>query len=335
MYEFSMPSLGADMAAGTLVEWKVKPGDRVRRGDVVAVVETDKGAIDVEIWQAGTVDRLIVEPGTKVPIGVTLAVLRTAEETAAGTEVPAPEIRPAEGAPPPQPKPAPADEEWRAGMRRAIAAAMSKSKREIPHYYLATDIDVTRTLEWLSEQNSERSVAERLLPVVPLMKAVALALTKVPGLNGMWKDDMFEPSPAVHLGMAISMRGGGLVAPAIRDAHTKNLEALMSGLRELIERVRAGRLRSSELTDATVTLTNLGDMSADRVYGIIYPPQVALVGFGRFSLRPWVRDRTVIARQIVTASLSADHRASDGHVGARFLSTLDGLLQAPEQLELA
>jgi pyruvate dehydrogenase E2 component (dihydrolipoamide acetyltransferase) len=335
MYEFKMPSLGADMAAGTLVEWKVKPGDPVHRGDVIAVVETDKGAIDVEIWQAGTVDRLIVEPGTKVPVGVTLAVLRTPGEAATAREVSAPAAPPAAGAPAQPQKPAAANEEWRAGMRRAIAAAMSKSKREIPHYYLATDMDVTRMLEWLSDQNAKRSVAERLLPVVPLMKAVALALTEVPGLNGTWKDDTFEPSPAVHLGMAISMRGGGLVAPALRDAHTKNLDALMAGLRELIERVRAGRLRSSDLTDATVTLTNLGDMGVDRVYGIIYPPQVALIGFGKISLRPWVREGMVLARQVVTASLSADHRASDGHVGARFLSTIDGLLQTPERLEVA
>jgi pyruvate dehydrogenase E2 component (dihydrolipoamide acetyltransferase) len=266
---------------------------------------------------------------------MTLAVLRTTDDASTATASAAPEARPAEVPSAKEHGPPASDEEWRARMRRAIAAAMSRSKRDIPHYYLATDIDATRMLEWLSVQNAKRSVAERLLPVVPLMKAAALALTQVPGLNGTWKDDAFEPSAAVHLGMAISMRGGGLVAPAIRDAHTKSLDALMAGLRELIERVRAGRLRSSEMTDATVTLTNLGDMGVDRVYGIIYPPQVALIGFGKISLRPRVREGTVLARQVVTASLSADHRASDGHVGARFLSMMDGLLQTPERLEVA
>lgn len=326
-----MPSLGADMEAGTLVEWKVKPGARVERGDVIAVVETEKGAIDVEIWQSGVVDTIVVEPGTKVPVGATLATLRTGDEA-----VPAPEpveekpgIETAEAESGKAPA---AAEDWRAGMRRAIAAAMSKSKREIPHYYLATDIDMTRTLTWLGEHNAQRQVAQRLLPAIPLIRAVALALRQVPSLNGTWLDGEFKAAPAVHLGMAISMRGGGLVAPAIHDADTKSIDELMSALRDLVERVRGGRLRSSEITDATATLTNLGDMGVERVYGIIYPPQVALIGFGKISVRPWVHEGTLVSRHIVTATLAADHRASDGLVGARFLSALERLLQAPEQL---
>ena len=326
-----MPSLGADMEAGTLVEWKVKPGARVERGDVIAVVETEKGAIDVEIWQSGVVDTIVVEPGTKVPVGATLATLRTGDEA-----VPAPEpveekpgIETAEAESGKAPV---AAEDWRAGMRRAIAAAMSKSKREIPHYYLATDIDMTRTLAWLGEHNAQRQVAQRLLPAIPLIRAVALALRQVPSLNGTWLDGEFKAAPAVHLGMAISMRGGGLVAPAIHDADTKSIDELMSALRDLVERVRGGRLRSSEITDATATLTNLGDMGVERVYGIIYPPQVALIGFGKISVRPWVHEGTLVSRHIVTATLAADHRASDGLVGARFLSALERLLQAPEQL---
>jgi pyruvate dehydrogenase E2 component (dihydrolipoamide acetyltransferase) len=262
-------------------------------------------------------------------VGATLATLRTGEDTVVPAE-PAKREPMVEPEPPEAP---PVTEEWRAGMRRAIAAAMSKSKREIPHYYLATDIDMTRTLAWLADQNAKRTVAQRLLPAVPLMKAVALTLRDVPGLNGVWTDGEFKASPAVHLGMAISMRGGGLIAPAIHEADTKSIDALMSALRDLIERVRGGRLRSSELTDATATLTNLGDMGVERVYGIIYPPQVALIGCGRISLRPSVSDGTIAPRQIVTATLAADHRASDGHVGAQFLSALDGLLQDPERLE--
>ena len=335
MYEFRMPSLGADMDAGTLVEWKFKPGEAVERGQVIAVVETEKGAIDVEIWESGTIDRLLVQPGTKVPVGAVLAVLRTGVEAtpAAEPSTPAVGTEPAEST---KTKEAPAAaEDWRAGMRRAIAAAMSKSKREIPHYYLAADVDMTRTLAWLAEQNAKRAVAQRLLPAVPLMKAVALALREAPGLNGFWTEGGFKPSGAVHLGMAVSMRGGGLIAPAIHDADKRSLDGLMSALRDLIERVRGGGLRSSEMTDATVTLTNLGDMGVERVYGIIYPPQVALIGFGRISMRPWIEQGSVVARQIVTATLAADHRTSDGLTGARFLSAVDALLQAPERLENA
>ena len=381
-YEFQMPSLGADMDAGTLVSWSVKPGDAVKRGQVVAVVETQKGAIDVEIWQDGIVEKLVVEPGAKVPVGALLATVAVNSEAAAPA-APAPQkpaaavppaIAPAPAAAPPArakvspaarklaeelgvdvstlvpgaadgvisradveraakgAKPPPKAADWHAQMRAAIAAAMSRSKREIPHYYLATDIDVTKVSDWLAAENLKRSVTERLLPAVPYMKAVALALREVPELNGFWSDGAFKPSAAVHLGMAIAMRGGGLVAPAIHDAETKSLDQLMADLRDLITRVRGGRLRSSEMSDPTVTLTSLGDLGVDGVFGVIYPPQVAIVGLGKVGERPRVEGGAVVVRKVVTATLAADHRASDGHRGGLFLAALDKLLQEPEKL---
>jgi pyruvate dehydrogenase E2 component (dihydrolipoamide acetyltransferase) len=106
----------------------------------------------------------------------------------------------------------------------------------------------------------------------------------------------------------------------------------MTGLADLVRRARAGGLRSSELTDPTVTVTNLGDQGVEVVHGVIYPPQVALVGFGRIAERPWVDAGAVVAMPTVTASLAADHRASDGHRGALFLARLGALLQQPEAL---
>lgn len=400
MYEFRMPSLGADMEAGTLVEWLVKPGDQVKRGQVVAVVETQKGAVDVEIWESGAVERLAVETGRKVPVGELLAVVRRPDEPLGeGVEsgrapVSAPSIPaafpPAAAQPPPGrvvPEPSAtilrvraspsarrlAEElgidiasvhpartggvvsredvelaaraektaaagaaetatDWHVKMRSAVAAAMSRSKREIPHYYLATDIDVTRVTDWLAAENLGRSVAARLLPVVPFMKAVALALREVPELNGFWGDGVFRPAPAVHLGMAIAMRGGGLVAPAIHDADKKSLDELMADLSDLITRVRSGRLRSSEMSDPTVTLTSLGDQGVEEVFGVIYPPQVAIIGLGRITGRPWVENGAVVARKIATVTLAADHRASDGHRGGMFLAALGRLLHEPEKL---
>jgi len=395
MVEFRMPTLGADMEAGTLVEWLVKPGDEVKRGQVVAVVETQKGAIEIEIWENGTVDRLVVETGQKVPVGEVLALLRAPGEAVAAAPVAQarriePPPRP-EAAPPAPPRAAPAPgapararispsarqlagelgidvqsvqpaepggvisradveraaaarkaapaavakpaaPDWHAQMRKAIAAAMSRSKREIPHYYLATDIDVTVVTGWLAAENVKRGVAERLLPVVPLMKAVAVALRAVPELNGFWVDGAFRPSAAVHLGMAIAMRGGGLVAPAIHDADKKSLDALMGDLRDLTTRVRGGRLRSSEMSDPTITLTNLGEQGVAGVFGVIYPPQVAIVGLGKVTERAWAHQGTVAIRKVMTATLSADHRASDGHRGGLFLAALARLLQEPEKL---
>jgi pyruvate dehydrogenase E2 component (dihydrolipoamide acetyltransferase) len=136
----------------------------------------------------------------------------------------------------------------------------------------------------------------------------------------------------VHLGVAVSLRGSGLIAPAIHDADRLTLQELMDSLRDLVGRVRSGRLRSSEMADSTVTVTNLGDQGVDDVHGVIYPPQVALVGFGRIAERPWASDGMLGVRPTVRATLAADHRASDGLVGARFLTTLDRLLQNPEEL---
>jgi pyruvate dehydrogenase E2 component (dihydrolipoamide acetyltransferase) len=226
----------------------------------------------------------------------------------------------------------PAHADKAAGMRAAIARAMARSKREIPHYYLAADIDFSRARSFLDERNATRSVTERLLPAVLLLKATALATRSVPELNGFWVDDELRESTSVHVGVAISLRAGGLVAPAIHDADRATLDELMDRLRDLVNRARAGSLRASEMSDPTITVTNLGDQGVDAVYGVIYPPQVALVGFGAVRERAWAVDGMVGAHPIVTATLAADHRASDGARGARLLNTIDRLLQEPENL---
>jgi len=378
--EFRMPSLGADMEAGTLVEWRVRPGDAVRRGDIVAVVDTDKAVIEVEIWEDGVVDELLVSAGQKVPVGTPLARLRPAGEPAPPPVAPTPipveaapatrrvhatplarriaqslgvEVAAVEGtgpggavtradvervASPPRaalapaaPAPQPADLRA-ARARQAMAAAMARSKREIPHYYLTTRIDLSRALGWLATENARRAVADRLLPAVLLLRAVALAAREVPEMNGFFVDGALRPAACVHLGVGISLRQGGLVAPALRDADTKDVTVLMRELSDLVARTRTGVLRSSELGDATLSVTNLGDQGAESVHGVIYPPQVALVGFGRIAEQPWAHEGLLGVRPVVVATLAADHRASDGHRGSRFLAALDRLLQAPEKL---
>ncbi|MGQ0577955.1 MAG: dihydrolipoamide acetyltransferase family protein [Betaproteobacteria bacterium] len=380
MREFRMPSLGADMEHGTLVEWNVKPGQKVKRGDVVAVVETQKGAVDVEIWDDGVVDQLVVETGTKVPVGDVLALLRGENEAPLAPYVAAPPPAAVPSAPVAVPAPvqaarrekvspaarrraaelgvdldriraggadgvvsiadveraadtlraAPADKS--AAMRQAIGVAMAKSKREIPHYYLGTTIDVSIALDWLERSNRERPVQRRVLFAAVLLRAVALSLKDFQELNGFWSEGRFKPAAAVHLGVGIALRGGGLIAPAIHDAERKSLTETMEALADLIQRARSGALRSSELTDATVTVTNLGEQGVDTVYGVIYPPQVALAGFGKVGARPWVIDDRIEARRTLHATLSADHRASVGHRGAAFLAALARLLQEPETL---
>jgi pyruvate dehydrogenase E2 component (dihydrolipoamide acetyltransferase) len=398
MAEFLLPKLGADMTEGRLVEWLKKAGDRVGRGEIIAVIETDKANIEVESWVDGVVDKILLEPGEKwYPVGTPLATIQVEGEVAAA---PAP-VSAAPAAPAPVPAapiprpaapaveripvspvarrraealgvdlarvpgtgpdgritledveraaanpPAPLREappltggqvpaappDRRARMREAIAAAMSRAKREIPHYYVAATIDLATALAWLEARNRERPVTERLLYGVLFLKAVALGLREVPELNGFWVNGRAERAEGVHVGVAISLRGGGLVAPALRDADKQPIDALMRNFQDLVTRARAGSLRSSEMTDATVTVTSLGERGVESVFGIIYPPQLALVGFGRIVERPWAADGRIVVRPLVTATLSADHRATDGHRGALFLAAVDRLLQAPEKL---
>jgi pyruvate dehydrogenase E2 component (dihydrolipoamide acetyltransferase) len=365
MIEFRLPSLGSDMDEGKLLEWRLAPGQPVRKGDVVAVVDTTKAAVEVESWQEGTMHEQLVAVGETVPVGAVLATFLEPGESAADAKraAPAPAAAPARKPVSPAARARakalgiaveaiagtgaegavtiedveraagaakPADRA--AEMRRAIGAAMSRSKREIPHYYLAETIPMARAAAWLAAENAKRPVAGRLLMGVLQVKAVALALAKAPELNGFWREGAFAPSKAVHVGVAISLREGGLIAPAIHDADAKPLDELMRSLLDLVARARAGSLRSSEMSDPTITVTNLGENGVEAVHPVIYPPQVAIVGFGRVSERPWVEDGVVRAMPLVTATLAADHRVSDGIRGARFLAELGRRLQEPDKL---
>ncbi|GAB3393020.1 dihydrolipoamide acetyltransferase family protein [Azotobacter armeniacus] len=380
MIEFKLPSLGADMDEGTLLEWRIAPGDAVRRGQVVAVVDTAKAAVDVECWQDGTVLDLLIQPGEKVPVGTSIATLLEAGESAETVRRPERTAKPPETVPAPatailvaapasRPRISPAarkravelgidantlrgtgpqdavtleDVEAAASqaapgdrqvaMRQAIAAAMSRSKREIPHYYLGETVQLGAALAWLSAHNAELPPEQRLLPGVLLLKAIALALRDYPQLNGFWLDGAFHPAAGIHLGVAIALRQGGLIAPALHDVADKPLEQLMSELGDLVQRARSYSLRSSELSDASLTVTQLGDQGVDSVFGVIYPPQVALVGVGRIAERPWVEEGRLCVMPTALFSLAADHRASDGRYGARFLAEVRRRLQTPDSL---
>jgi pyruvate dehydrogenase E2 component (dihydrolipoamide acetyltransferase) len=407
--EFRMPALGADMTEGTLVEWRIAPGDAVKRGQVVALVETEKGIIDVEAFHEGRVERLLVETGTHVPVGSALALFsgeaaQPASGTAAARATPAETLLPtaaltggsaqgpavasapvpgggrvkispaarrraealglsieelsstgaggpvsiadveiaaaASKARAPTPIALPASpiapvvgaERTQATMRRAIAAAMTRAKREIPHYYLTQMLDFAPARAWLEQFNASRPVEDRLLYSVLIIKAVARAAAEIPGFSGFYRNGQFEAATDMHVGFAVAQRGGGLMAPALLSAASKDLIVLMHELMDLVARARGGHLRSSELGLPVITLTSLGDEGVDAVYPIIYPDQVAIVGAGRLTDRPWVSDGQVTIRPILTLTLAADHRVTDGRRGARFLARIATLLATPGEL---
>lgn len=467
-----MPSLGADMEFGTVTKWYVAAGDQVHRGDIMAEVQTEKATMEIEVFEDGVVEELVVGEGERVRVGAVLARIAepaatalvtppapsaaqgssaprrragtrrratTARRPAApptpaparGVPTPSPVVRrlaaqagidvstlaghgaegavtradveqaaaalaassrgaPARGAPSarvrssprarrvaaalgvdltgvrgtgpggavveddvtaagaaartvavgeapvaPGERRAPAadtEEERHAALRQAVARLMARSKREIPHYYLSTTIDMEPALGWLEQANLVLPLAERLVPAALLVKATATAALAVPEMNGFMVDTRFEPSAAVHVGVAISLRGGGVIAPAVHDVDRLGVHDVMAAMRDLVVRTRRGVLRSSEMSDPTITVTNLGDLGVEAVFGVIYPPQVALVGFGRVVERPWAHEGMLGVRRCLTATLSADHRVSEGHRGALFLAEIDRLLQKPEEL---
>lgn len=403
MADFVMPALGADMSVGTLLEWRKQPGDVVAKGDIVALVHTDKADVEVEVFTSGIIEHLLVEPGAEVPVGTVLATIREdgvpervpstsppapeaaraaavagephviispsarhlAEElgvdpatvegsgpggriqrrdveaaAAARTPPEAPPARPEPAVPPPPtpapptaaPRPPAALDERTAAMRRAIAAAMTRSKREIPHFYLGQTIDMSNAIAWLSQENLHRPVTERLLHGVLFVKAVALALREVPELNATWQGDELVVREDINVGVAIALRGGGLVAPAIHRTDELSLDELMHAFRDVVSRARSWSLRSSEMTDPTITVTSLGERGVELVFGVIFPPQVAIVGFGTLVERPWISDGQLLPCPVVDASLSADHRVTDGHRAGAFLAAVDRLLQEPDTL---
>ena len=382
MIEFKMPSLGADMEAGTLVDWLVKPGDNVKRGDIIAVVDTQKGLIDIEVFDEGIISELVIKVNQKVPVGTVMALIDSAKEVELKKGEPLPEKIMEEkkidkiviteiphdikasplakriaaekgidlntvkgtgegGAITKEDvdraiaeKITPAEEKKITGaenIRLAVAAAMSKSNREIPHYFLETKVDMSRALAWLAEANKQRSVKQRLLPVVLLIKAVAKALTEVPDLNGYWENGL-QRRTDINIGFVISLRAGGVMIPSIPNVDKKTIDELMASLNDIIPRARVMKLRSSELSESTFTVTSLGEGNVETVYGVIYPPQLGIVGFGSISEQPWAETGMLDVRPVMSITLSADHRATDGATGSRFLMAIKNYLQKPEAL---
>jgi pyruvate dehydrogenase E2 component (dihydrolipoamide acetyltransferase) len=155
---------------------------------------------------------------------------------------------------------------------------------------------------------------------------------KVPEVNARHERGVTTPIADIHLSVALFLRGGGLVVPALHHVDRLPLGELWAAFRDLTERARAGRLRSSELSDGTLTVTSLGERGAETVQPVIFPPQVAIVGLGATLPRPWVLGGAVVAREVLQASFAGDHRVLDGHAASRFLRALESILGKPEAL---
>lgn len=316
-YEVDMPSLGADMEKGKFVEWKVKVGDTIKKGQPLAVVETEKAAVEIESFRNGKMLELLSKPGEIIKVGAPIARM---EVEGAETETTV-----TKGVTPPEAQSI-------INIREVIGRQMAKSKKEIPHYYLKTRIKLERLMLWLDEQNQKKSPEERLLIPVVMLKAVTAALKNNSDFNGFYLDGKFQKSIEIHAGIAVALRPSGVVVPALLDAHTLSLDQMNRVFKDLVERTRSGGLKNREMTDASITITNVGDLGSDEVFGIIFPPQVALIGLGKIRKEAVSEGDTLKSIFVIDVSLSADHRVTDGLSGAKFLADIDKVLNNPQDL---
>jgi pyruvate dehydrogenase E2 component (dihydrolipoamide acetyltransferase) len=471
--EITMPQLSDTMSEGTVVKWHKKEGDKVRAGEEIADVETDKATMPMEAFEGGTLAVILVPEGGKVNVGDTIAVLATAKENAAdlkkqyagkgsgGAKQAAPASQPpAEAAgsksektaaatqsrqaaasnrvPPHAPQggsvatleeassgevhepdhvghgatrapaqavppvpsgngngkrvfasplarriaadqgvdlsqlqgtgpggrvvqrdvlnapkgggaktgglaAAPAAPRVPTGqkqvipmskMRTAIAAALQRSKQQIPHFYETIDVDVESVSARRATINKQLEREKIKLSLADFISmAVCAALRQNPAVNATFDEKKNEITRHgdVNLGIAVAIPDG-LIVPVLRAADQMRLKELRTRSADLIDRARAQRLKQDEMTGGTFTISSLGTFGVREFSAIINPPQVAILAVGAAEPRAVVRDGHVVARTMMSVTLSADHRAVDGATAAEFLRTLKGMLEEPAMM---
>ena len=471
MAEVIMPRLSDTMEEGSVAKWLKQPGDHVESGDVIAEIETDKAVMELEAYESGVLQQVLVPEGEVVPIGQPIAIIgdgtpattstvppatgarqtpseegapatiaRTTAEARAEVQPPAAsappqpatpaadgdgraeggrmlatpvarrmaeewgidlgqvrgtgpggrilrenveDYRQSSGAAPPSPDPSPAVRERGAAstraagiqpthsptagtpvlvrpggeapvsraagegsgegvtplsrMRRAIARTMTGSKPGVPHFYVASEIDMAEALK-LRAQINEAGAAEVKISVNDLVvKAVAKALRAFPALNSSYAtgaDD--QPGVIRHEQVNVSIATAledGLLAPVVRDTDTKSLSTIAAEIQDMAARAREGRIRQNELEGATFQVSNLGMFDVFAFISVITPPQAASLAVGSVRRIPVVQENGELGvGEMMLVVLSADHRVTDGATGARFLQELKRLLQTPLSL---
>ena len=443
--ELTMPQMGYDMQQGTVVRWLKSEGSRVRNGEPIAEIETDKAVVEFESYADGILQLILVPEGTTVPVGQPIGVViaegeapveRTAvssspsTETGSGAEPEEPAVT-AEGRPPlvtPPPAGVPMaaveveaapDREVRASpvarrladergislsqlqgtgpgdrivkedvlafegsrdaveaasaqpsapapteatipqapaqapavtapvpgeappvvvetervpltrMRQQIARVTVSSKREKPHFYVTSDIDMSEAMSLRQKINlALQEEGARLTVNDLIIKACVGALTRYPKFNSYYGEDGLQMNDEINIGVAIAEEEG-LIVPAIMDCGAKSLKDVSAASKDLAERAQRGTLHPQEYTGGTFAVSNLGMFDITSFVAIIFPPQTAVLAVGTVAKKPVVRDDEVTVAQMMTATLSADHRIVDGAEGARFLVEVKRLLEDP------
>lgn len=207
-------------------------------------------------------------------------------------------------------------------MRKAIARRMVRSKQEAPHFYVSRDLEMDAALAALAVANGGREPGERASVTALLVRAIAATLSAFPAFNAVWNEDVLEEVDAANIGVAIDLGDGGLIAPALLDCGNKSVATISTELRDLVTRTKASKLRAPEIAEGTFTLSNLGMLGVTLFAAIVTPPQVSTLATGATEARAVVRDDEIVVRQMMSATLSSNHRSVDGAGAARLLADL-------------
>ena len=218
-------------------------------------------------------------------------------------------------------------------VHRITARRLTEAKQTIPHFYLSTDCKVDQLLAFREDLGRDAEGRFRLSVNDLILKAVAIALCKVPEANASWTDVGIKQYRAVDLAVAVATKRG-LLTPVLRNVHTKGLDQIASEMRDLAERARASKLRPEELQGGTCTVSNLGMYGITQAVAVINPPQACILAFGKSERRPVAQGDSSENATLMNCTLSADHRVLDGAVAANFHSTVQRCLEEPLRMLL-
>jgi len=327
--------------SGIVSEIRVKEGAAASVGAVIAVLNAARTATAAP------------QPAAAAAATPT-STLRTAPPPAKPTTIPPPPTAksvksPSVPPPPPNPPPAPAATKWtprreaetplapgRQGeskLRLAVAKQMSASKRDIPHFYVTAEIDMSDAAR-LRDTLAADTIPERITFTHLIIRALALTLPRHQRVNASWSDGGTVYHDDINIGIAVAVEDG-LVAPVLRGCQDLTLRQIARATTELVSKAQAGRFSGDELTGGTFSLSNMGMLDIEEFSAVIIPPQAAILAVGSIKQRPVVRDGHLAVAKTMRATLSVDHRVLNGVEAGRFLEDLKGVLEKPVLLVMA
>ncbi len=348
--EIKLPQLGQTMEEGTIVECKVKLGDKVKKGDVIFEIEVDKATLEMESPADGFVKQILVKAAQTLPVGAPLLILGDKDENvpqsftnspkadAAAAITESPPSVPAAAEPQVVTKPASvlSGAEPALGatiplsrLQKITAQRMLKSKQEIPCFYLTIKADVTDLVEFRTKFNKTSDIEVAYNDFI--IRAVAIGLEKFPIMTGQLRGDKITFADGIGVGLAITIPGG-MVAPIVKNVGKKDVAEIAHSSKALIENARSNRLSPADLEGGCITISNLGAFGIDSFIPIVVPGQCSILGIGRITDTCVPQNDGFTVRKLMSMTLSVDHKVTNGAYAAQFLDFVKKLLEDPPNL---